>query len=884
MADDLTQSAAPLAQPEEMSTPQAMPITDSASPVQAPAQAPGKFVSGAPVKDAGIAVYDISGETPVLGSLSPEEVTQAVASGNYSLPKGSRVPVVSPDGEHGDLDPVEAAEAFRNGYKFLTPADLKAASYSTTGQQIITGLEGAGRGLAGPLADAFERGLGVPAEDIRGREEANPTIHALAETGAFAGSMLLGVGEAGLVAKAGNVAAKALKVGEEAGAASKIAGGAVKLATEMGLLQAGDETSKMITGDPNQTAESAASAITLAGLMGGVGGGALGAVSPIWKATVGNKAGQIIEDFKSRMKFHLDNPELTTAVGDELQNHYTTVKSLADEVYGPTGLKAQDILKSVPELNPKISSEMQNISENLQKQITKMNENPYRYPPRLASQLQEDSQNFLDVVTRPGATSGDLFNAAQDLKQTFQGYSKYEKFVKPVDEAYNFVRDSKDIAFKLRNSLENPEVWGKAAERQKTINGAFADFLPKLKDFEKKFTTEVAGERVIDPSKVNTYVSQLGKPNAELKKEMVKNFLDAAEHYKKVISDTHANLGLTDPLPHSSTALIRHTLEETTSGAKLADLFVKKGIVDLTGEGTGAAIGAMFGKSAGMEGIGALIGAQTLGPFFKSVLPALVKPMLESANNATGLKAAIDYGMAVVKGEAEIAKVSKSLFKSGVELFGPDAVSPGSRKKLEKALDHYENNPQAMLEVGGQVGHYLPQHNTAMGDITARATQYLNSLKPGTARGAPFDAPSVPTEAEKSAYNRALDLAQKPLLIARNIKDGTITPQDITTVKTIYPSLYTKLSQKFMNDAIEHMSKEDSVPYKTRLGLSLFLGQPLDSTMSAASIMAAQPILPPPQQQSGVTRKKKNTAPLSKMHNMYKTPGQSAEEDRSGRE
>lgn len=122
--------------------------------------------------------------------------------------------------------------------------------YGTPSQQAITALEGAAEGVAGPVAPWAEEKLGLSSmEDIKGRHEANPIIHGAGEAAGFAGSMLVGVGEGALIGKAGEVALKATKLaelGKDASTAAKLARGAVKLSTEMGLLGASDEATRAI--------------------------------------------------------------------------------------------------------------------------------------------------------------------------------------------------------------------------------------------------------------------------------------------------------------------------------------------------------------------------------------------------------------------------------------------------------------------------------------------------------------------------------------------------------------------------------------------------------------------------------------------------------------
>ena len=72
------------------------------------------------------------------------------------------------------------------------------------------------------------------------------------------------------------------------------------------------------------------------------------------------------------------------------------------------------------------------------------------------------------------------------------------------------------------------------------------------------------------------------------------------------------------------------------------------------------------------------------------------------------------------------------------------------------------------------------------------------------------------------------------------MKQGTLTPQDVTTLKTIYPQMYDSISRKIMTQVVDNAHKGKMVQYTTRLQLSMFLGQPLDSTMTQPAMSSIQ--------------------------------------------
>lgn len=715
--------------------------------------------------------------------------------------------------------------------------------YGSGKQQAIAAAEAIGQGLTGPIAPYVEKKLGVDPEDIRGREEANPITHAAGEIG----GLLSPVGEGALLAKAGAKAATKLLGREvvEQGIMAGVKRGAVKVATENALYQSGDEISKMVKEDPNQSVQTAMTNVGLAAVLGGAAGGALGSVNPLWKASVGNKAGQFAADFKGRINEHLTNPDPVGAFTDELGQYHTNIKSMADEVYGPNGLKSTEIKKLLPEVTPAIVNSSEKISSKLKETLQTMLDNPNDYPQPLINKLNSKIKAFDQAITTTRdpltaeavykPTAENLFNAAQDLKQQLQEWGKFNKNFVPLAEV-DFRNSSKGMAHELRTFLEDPNTWGKAAERQQQINKAFSEYLPSLKDFEKKFTSEVGGERVIDPGKAATYMNQLGKSSAELKQSMLENFINASEKYKQVIADTHSNLGLENPIPQSSLNHIKATLKDLPTGAKLADVFVKK-VADKLG---GTLIGGVLGKLSGVP-FGELGGAYLGEKFLGSILPSIAKPMLEKVASGEGLEAARTYGEAITKGAELSDRAIKSIFKAGKVL--PENKEPNrdTREKLEKQLSALQKDSSRLANISGHMGHYLPDHATSLGATTSNIVQFLNSIKPQTTPRAPLDPPTKISKPIEGQYNRALDIAQQPLVVLQSLKDGTLTSHDVVAMQNMYPGLYEGLKQKLMNEIVEVRSRDESIPYKTKLGLSLFMAQPLDSTMSPLGIMGAQP-------------------------------------------
>lgn len=208
---------------------------------------------------------------------------------------------------------------------FKSDESVLQEQYGTPSQQALTALEGASQGLLGPAATFAEKMAGIPAEDIAKRKEANPITHGVSEAAGIAGGVLTDTGLPALAGQAGAAVAKLAPL------TSRIGQGAIRAATEMAVFQGGNEASKMIMNDPNQTLDSAIANVGLAGALGAVGGGLLATPGALWDSVTGSKLGGMIEDFKGRINYHLGEGEPVSNVVKELEDHYQALKESLGE-------------------------------------------------------------------------------------------------------------------------------------------------------------------------------------------------------------------------------------------------------------------------------------------------------------------------------------------------------------------------------------------------------------------------------------------------------------------------------------------------------------------------------------------------------------------------
>jgi len=338
-------------------------------------------------------------------------------------------------------------------------------------------------------------------------------------------------------------------------------------------------------------------------------------------------------------------------------------------------------------------------------------------------------------------------------------------------------------------------------------------------------------------------------------------------------------------LPHFGQASSTEVPEEAlaaSKGQKAADYIVDKASKYATtavADGLGAALGHMTGIPLGGT-LGALLGNKLLKPFLTTIMPTLIKPIIENPASAVGLRAAVQAVNAIARGEALTAKAAQGVFETGSNAILQN-VLPDDKTlhKLDLHVQEAHMAPDMMAQVGGDLGHYLPQHQTALAAMAQNAVGYLNSQKPRAIKPGLLDREIAPSPAKESAYSRTLSIAQQPLSTLYYLKQGTLKAKDVQDLKALYPALHQQLVQKVHNAMVDHLSKENPLPFKLRSGLSRFMEQPLDSNFTPISIMAAQAtFMPPPVPQKGKPGPKTNTSKLGKTVKLAQTPSEARTE------
>ena len=181
-------------------------------------------------------------------------------------------------------------------------------------------------------------------------------------------------------------------------------------------------------------------------------------------------------------------------------------------------------------------------------------------------------------------------------------------------------------------------------------------------------------------------------------------------------------------------------------------------------------------------------------------------------------------------------------------------------EELAKHVLDVSNNPDRMLSIAERAGDDFDDHAPEVASdfrtTLLKTIQYLASKAPKEKVLSPGMPPVPPSRAEVNTFNRYINAIKDPTSILDDAYNGTLTPEAVDAVRTIYPETYAAMQTSIMQQ-IGNMAK---IPYKRRIQISALLGHDVTGTMSPSIVMTAQqayaPAQPEQKQQMPVSRAK----------------------------
>lgn len=185
----------------------------------------------------------------------------------------------------------------------------------------------------------------------------------------------------------------------------------------------------------------------------------------------------------------------------------------------------------------------------------------------------------------------------------------------------------------------------------------------------------------------------------------------------------------------------------------------------------------------------------------------------------------------------------------------------GTREDNEKRLEkfaQYSANPQLYVDnlVKNTRGMYAksPEVADAMVNTAIESINFLANKMPqtqiGYAQEVLNEKPDY-SDYQVATFNRYARAVENPLSILDDMESGTLTPQAIEAVRTIYPNLMNEIQTQTMDELAK---KRPNLTYGKKIQLSMLLGFPVSDTMKPEFIKRMQQSSAAPQEQSPQVR------------------------------
>jgi hypothetical protein len=417
------------------------------------------------------------------------------------------------------------------------------------------------------------------------------------------------------------------------------------------------------------------------------------------------------------------------------------------------------------------------------------------------------------------------------------------------EDTINAIRD---LRSRVSKGLENEAVWGEAGARQKEVNKALSEYWTAQEiaakgpkgDPRRGFMVEVQQPNgswtwEARPTRINEWLNAMGNGRSGAKTEGFINYLDAGERLA----------GQLEKSGHEGGAALREQLagiksefldtEKKASVTSLVERLKNPGKIRVS-EGyipTGAQLAGQAATSTvkSMPMVGSITGAIE-GTITKIAQPSFAIGVMDAFGKATQrMSASIEGGI----GRMFTGAASKAV-SGGSEA----AINASNYTKMASDIRAHASDPQMLADAQAKQtapwSRHAPEAAAEATGVSARATQLLASKLPPETTPGPFGGEYKPSPAELAAFNRTAAIIQNPSSILDKIARGTIHPDHIEALSTVYPALHKEMSMQIMDRMAQLTARGGKIPFQTRMGLALFLGGNLDPMLNPQSMQANQ--------------------------------------------
>lgn len=798
---------------------------------------------------------------------------------------------VTRNGERGTIPKAKLAEYIAHGWQSEDPEATKHERLrqeygDQTGQ---AALEGAASALTFGGSDLALRELDP--EGSQARAEFSPWARAGGELG---GAILGGgVGLGGALGEAGEAVEGAVTAGKSATLGTKVLGGAAKGAVEGLGYGAGSGVSQVALSPDPITWEGAASTIGSSAL----GGAALG-------VGIGVTGKMLIEGAGAAQEAAAKHVETLTTGGEAVdRGAFPDVAGMDQETAAKAATDRQAVLENqraadITEGKTAYDAEKTRLEAERGQKASGLYQEAKQYKDAIdfvttgdnevATMLGKTELRIMKGLNNEGDFADEILNNKLG-KGSFQSAlrTQAEALTRVLDDAPEVMRNAEADAQKFADELPKPkevpfnQVPGEGAEPQYYLSPE------QSKIYADHFGVEMPKGQpalTIGPDELSAYRAAAESGQITLPKvqriQTAQQFLERNTALQAKIAE------VAKPVASDALKAAEERVTLAKAGAKpdpylqsikahQADL-QKSSIGRTLAQGVGGMVGGKLGFMAGGP-VGAVAGGLVGRDAANKLYDRFVRKIV-AANEARGQtikkaiagifeKGASKVASAVPSATKIIPAIQYASKKQADAVLGPARVTPSRDKTVEAFRDRARelNSVTERTATGFQVrqlalealhdrmaGVWSVNAAVANGIEKAHAVrlQYLASKLPRDPTPPHLQmGPSTwePSHAQMAQFARIMQVAEHPEVVPQRLANGTATPDDVDTLKTLYPGHYEDIRQQCMTHAA---TLERTLPYVQRLNLSILLDVDVDPALTPEAMSVYQRPQPPPDQKS----------------------------------
>lgn len=206
------------------------------------------------------------------------------------------------------------------------------------------------------------------------------------------------------------------------------------------------------------------------------------------------------------------------------------------------------------------------------------------------------------------------------------------------------------------------------------------------------------------------------------------------------------------------------------------------------------------------------------------------------------------------RSDEEISKYVDKILKGSTSAPTPSGVFArqdfGTKRMRRDSLDAHDKrmeeiqqlaaNPDALLDRLAKnteaVGPVAPGLTAALSARANAAVQYLAKVAERPVPAGPLAPKWVSTQAQRHDFSVKLQVVEDPMSVMKHAAAGSLTGTQVEALKTVYPTLWKQMS----DTALERAMGRKSLPYRSKMMLSILTGVDVDGSMSQGAISRNQ--------------------------------------------